>query len=183
MEQKDCNIKNLHERTDAKLRYACVHLNELESMISRCGDDFERAHTESFLYHLLGVRDAFLAELNIYYEANLPNSDVTPGNLRNSLKNKGQFSPELAELHQLENDKGSWFCQAKNMRDHSTHNVGVRRNFHVGGEYHGKVWLHEPESGELIQHDYICEFRDWYMRMYDLIEKLRTSALRKAGRH
>ena len=48
-------IKALQERTGAKLRYAGVHLDELEAMPSRRGDNFERAHQESFLYHLLGV--------------------------------------------------------------------------------------------------------------------------------
>jgi len=174
-------IKALQERTDAKLRYAGVHLDELEAMPSRRGDDFERAHQESFLYHLLGVRDAFLAELNVYYGINLPASGLSLGKLRDELQALGRSSPEIAELFNLESESGSWFKRAKDMRDHSTHIVGVRRTFHVGGECDGEVWLHEPGSGKPVQRDYVCEFRDWCLRMGELIEKLRTAALRNAG--
>lgn len=110
---EDKAIKALQDRTDAKLRYAAIHLNELKAMPSRRGNDFDRAHQESFLYHLLGVRDAFLAELNIYYEAGLPGSGVTLGKLREALAQTNRLSPEIGELYTLETDQGGWLSQAK----------------------------------------------------------------------
>ena len=136
---EDTVIRALQDRTDAKLRYAAVHLDELSAMPSRRGDDFDRAHQESFLYHLLGVGDAFLAELNAYYEGGLPGTGVTPGKLREALGQKNRSSPEIGELFGLEKDPGSWLDQAKEMRDHSTHVAGVPRTFHVGGEDDGVV--------------------------------------------
>jgi len=54
-------IKNVQERTNAKLRYARLHLEELRSYRRKgSGDDFERSHQEAFLFHLFGTRDAFL---------------------------------------------------------------------------------------------------------------------------
>ena len=163
-------------RTDLKLRFAGIHLDELEAMPNRRGDDFERAHAESFLYHLLGVRDAFLAELNICYRAGLPPSHVTPGTLRRALEAAGLHSPELAELFILQNDPGSWFNLAKGMRDHSTHNMGVPRMFHVGGPHDGETWLHQPDSGDVVPRDYVDEFREWYVRMGELVKRLRATA-------
>ena len=60
-------ITPLQERSNAKLRYAAVHLDELKSIEQLGGDDYDRAHQESFLYHLMGAKDAFLIELNTYY--------------------------------------------------------------------------------------------------------------------
>ena len=85
-EQPDNIGKSLQARTDAKLRYAKIHLDELATLPIRNGDDFDRAHQESFLFHLFGVRDAFLAELNHYYRCGLPQHDLTVGKLRNVLK-------------------------------------------------------------------------------------------------
>jgi hypothetical protein len=85
-EQPDNIGKSLQARTDAKLRYAKIHLDELAALPIRNGDDFDRAHQESFLFHLFGVRDAFLAELNHYYRCGLPQHDLTVGKLRNVLK-------------------------------------------------------------------------------------------------
>ena len=53
-------------RTDAKLRYAKLILDELSNDPERGrGQDFERAHQEAFLFQLAGVVDAFLQELNV----------------------------------------------------------------------------------------------------------------------
>src|SRR5271157_2334472 len=120
MEQKI--MDNLQARTEAKLRYAEVHLVEIEQMPRRNGDDFDRAHQESFLFHLKGSLEAFLAEINCYYACNLPDGDITPGSLRKVIKaGKGDNAPELKELYTIENLQGSWLSHANAMRDHSTH--------------------------------------------------------------
>src|SRR4051812_21686026 len=102
-------IGNLQSRTDTKLRYAEVHLAEIEQRPHRNGDDFDRAHQESFLFHLRGALEAFLAEIKCYYSCNLPAEGVSPGNLRKAIKTaKGENAPELAELFTIENLQGSW---------------------------------------------------------------------------
>ena len=175
-------IKALQDRTDAKLRYAAVHLHELNAMPSRRGDDFDRADQESFLYHLLGVRDAFLVELNAYYEGGLPGSGVTLGKLREALERTNRSSPEVGELFTLEKDPESWLNQAKEMRDHSTHVAGVPRTFHAGGEDDGVVWLRNPRTNQPVERDFVLEFEAWHASMGELIERLRTSSLRNTGR-
>jgi len=47
-------LKNLQDRTDAKLRYAEIHLNELKDHEPLGGDDFDKAH------QLLCFRSFFL---------------------------------------------------------------------------------------------------------------------------
>lgn len=178
---EDAVPKNLQDRTDAKLRYAAVHLRELERLAFRHGDDFDRAHQESFLYHLLGVRDAFLAELNAYYACGLSGSGVTLGKLRESLRRTNRSSPEVRELYELETTPGNWLAQAKDMRDHSTHIAGVPRSFHVGGKDDGMVWLRNPRTQELVERDFVLECHAWHGLMADLIARLRASALANMG--
>ena len=61
-------LKPLRVRVDSKLRFAEIHLEELRELEAKTplgGSDFDRAHQESFLFHLFSAKDAFLIELNI----------------------------------------------------------------------------------------------------------------------
>ena len=111
--------KALQERTDAKLRYARVNLDELKEQGPLSGNDFDKAHQESFLFHLFGARDALLQELNHYYGANLSPEELTSGKLRAALEGQGLKSEELKALHELEQDEESWYRQTKDMRDYT----------------------------------------------------------------
>jgi hypothetical protein len=167
--------KPLQERTDAKLRYARVHLEELKAQGPPDGGDFDRAHQESFLFHLLGTADAFLAELCHYCRVVIPGT-VSAGKIRAALKTRGISSPELRALYELEQDQTSW---AKDMRDHSTHVQGVRRAYFLGGENHQKVKLKHPSTGVLTDGHFIIEFESWTNSMELLVSSLRKSALER----
>lgn len=169
----------LQERTDAKLRYARVHLDELKSQGPPSGNDFDRAHQESYLFHLFGTRDAFLAELNHYFRAGVAPDNLSLGRIRNALKSQGVTSSELRILYELEQDESSWYSKAKDMRDHSTHVRGVPRVYSLGGKDHKKVKLRNPRTGVLTDRHYILEFDDWLQEMEKLILSLRESALSK----
>lgn len=173
--------KTYQSRTDAKLRYAKVHLEELELLPSLSGSDFDRAHQESFLFHLFGARDAFLIELNHYYQCRLPVESLSQGKIRNALKERGESSPELAALYDLEQTQESWLSQAKAMRDHSTHIHGVPRVFHVGGEEDGKVQLRNPRTKRLTENHVIPEFRIWLQEMHNFLNSCRQSAMTSNG--
>ena len=175
MHEKD--LANLRGRTDAKLVYAQVHLDFLRCHGGNAGSDVDRALQESFLFHLLGAKDAFLAELNAYYGLKLSAADVTPGNLRDKLKSQGRTSQELAELYALEGDEGSWLSHAKQMRDHCTHVAGVPRAFHIGGPDDGKVFLRNPKTGTHVEHDAPDALHAWLANMRQLLERLRSMAL------
>jgi len=141
------DIENAQSRTDAKLRYAALHLEELQAHGRKgSGDDFERSHQEAFLYQLFGVRDAFLQEINLYYSCGLSLHEVRLNRLRKSLRERGKDSPELEAITEIENDRGSWLNVAKEMRDHSTHRRSIPRVFHVGGDDDGKVALQDPRT-------------------------------------
>ncbi len=161
------------ERTDAKLRYAEVHLQELKDAPTLSGSDFDRAHQESFLYHLVGAKEAFIQELNMRYDANLPASELTAGKLRIHMQLNSKPYSELTALYNIDKDETSWLSQAKNMRDHSTHISNVSRAYHIGGEHDNQVHLTDPKTGLQIKQNYTELFGDWLSRMRTLINDLR----------
>jgi Family of unknown function (DUF6586) len=175
------HLRGLQSRTDSKIRYAEIHLGELEALGHPDGSEYDRAHQESFLLHLLGVRDAFLAELNAYYGVDLPVGSVSPGKLRDALQSVGRQSAELAQLFALEQDEASWYSTAKAMRDYTSHAGGVARAYYVGGENHRKVKLIHPKTGQALEEHFLDTFRSWVTFMRDLVARLRSSALRTCG--
>ena len=174
-------MKALQDRTDAKLRYAKIHLDELKAQGPPSGDDFDKAHQESFLFHLIGSRDAFLAELNHYYQGGLSPDVLSLGRIRDALKKNAIDSPEVRVLYELEQDGSSWFSRAKRMRDHSTHVQGVRRAYTLGGEFHQKVRLRDPKSDQLTEQHFIDEFASWLSETESLVCRLRESAIKNLG--
>src|SRR5688572_27131540 len=107
MDQK--KLKSLQERTESKLRFAAILLEELQKIGHPGGSDFDRAHEESFLYHLLGAKDAFLQELNVYYGCNLETKRVRSEALAQAFERRKLNSQELDELAKLERPgDGNW---------------------------------------------------------------------------
>ena len=172
-------LENIRARADAKLRYAKIYLDELISIGKPSGKDIDRAHQESFLYHLLGAKEAFIQELNIYYSGGLNQNSVSPGALREKLSKEGKKSRELAEIYILENNNSSWLFHAKEMRDHSTHVSGVPRVFYAGGENDGNVHLKNPKTSEEVQNHFVDEFSEWYKNMEELLERLRDNVIKE----
>lgn len=174
-------LRSLQARTDAKIRYAEIHLEELEALGHPDGSEFDRAHQEAFLLHLLGTRDAFVAELNAYYGANLPVDGLSPGKLRDALAKDGKRSNELAELFTLERNDASWFSIAKSMRDHTNHVGGVARAYYLGGPDHRKVKLRHPKTGVTIEEHFLDTFKGWVRNMRALVNRLRQDAMNTCG--
>lgn len=176
----DATRLNLRSRADAKLLYAKLHLDELIARGTNGSTDFDRAFQESFLFHLLGAKEAFLLELNAYYAAGLDPTDVTLGKLHKALRKRDVTSQELANLYLLENDEESWLFHAKQMRDYCAHINGVARAFHMGGENHGKVFLRNPKTGQYIELHVLEAFGTWHATLASLLEKLRATAVANA---
>jgi hypothetical protein len=171
------NIASLRARTDAKLAYAQIHLDELKGRSTSGGTDFDRAFQESFLFHLLGAKDAFLQEVNVLYGTNLEPTSLSVGKLQKLIKARGARSEELFEIHQLESEEESWLSHAKQMRDHCAHVTGVARAYHLGGKNHHKVFLKNPTTGRDVEIHVIEAFSQWLEAMRALLETLRASAV------
>jgi len=165
------------ERTDAKLQYAAVHLDELQQRrrLARAdGSPWERAHQESFLFHLLGTRDALLQEINIFHSCGLPMKQVAIGSISQRLVRSGVVSKALRTLMRMEGLRSSWLSVAKRLRHRSTHQKGIPHQFVMDSKRDDPVYLRDPGTGELIEVDFIELFAQWHEKATKLVENLRS---------
>ena len=174
-------LQNIRARSDAKLRYAQVHFDELIAA-GRSGSDFERAHLESTLFHLIGARDAFLVELIEYYALGYIKT-VSLGTVRHALKSQNKSTKEVCELYMLDKDKSGWFYQVKEWRHHTSHKGPLRHHFtlHTGTveTTAGEINLEDPETSERVERKHISE---WLSNMKQLLERLRECAIKENQR-
>jgi len=167
-------LKHTQYRTESKLLYARIHLDELKNNTEKWrASNFSRAHIESFIFHLFGARDALLQEMNIYYDCKLDIKNVTDEKLEKHFKKSRIQCHELQELVTLERDNGSWLYIAKDMRNHITHRDCVTFGFFAGGKEDRQVHLHRPKSQASLDEDYLETFEKWYNNMCQLIDTLR----------
>jgi hypothetical protein len=166
--------ETLTARTDAKVRYAKLHLKELRDCnIPGQGHDFERAHQEAFFAQLFGAYASLFQELNEDLGCGLKPESVSLGQMRNAMKAKGAVDPKLTELYKLEQDETTWLSQAKVMRDHSTHIGAIPHVFYVGGENHGQTSLKLPTKLTNVPGHYLDNFEKWVAEMESLIARMR----------
>ena len=175
MDKKE--LEPLRARSDAKLRYARIHLDELRAAPATNREDFDCAHKEAFLYHLVSAKEAFVGELNVYYQCGLPADGMSLGNMHEALKRKDRTSPEEAELYKLEKDDTSWLSVAKEMRDYSTHVAAVARNFYIRVGVESWESLRNPKTDQEIPGHFLDVFAGWLNKMESLLERLRKSAI------
>lgn len=160
-------------RTDQKLRFALIHLDELRSHHGRdSGDDFERSHHESFLFHLFGACDAFLQELNIYYACGLAIDKVSRQELARNMRKRSVTSSELIALMKLESEADSYLGIAKDLRHHSTHRGGIPMQHY----FNGPSYLVHPLTRKEFNEDIVGMFDNWLNRLTKLLGGLRLSA-------
>jgi hypothetical protein len=166
--------ETLRNRTDAKLRYARLHIEELRRQPDGRGHDFERAHQEATLAHLFGAYAALFQELNLYLGCNLNPEDVTLGKMRKALKERGKNDPLLTELYQLEKNPNSWLCHAKDMRDHSTHVSHIPLVHYAGGSQDGMTSFINPKKSQELTGDATATLSSFVLQMEKLIKKYRA---------
>lgn len=173
--------ENLRARTAQKLRYAQLHLEELAAMPSGRGHDFERAHHEAVLAQLIGVYDAFLAELNDILRCGRGPNDISVGKLRESLKAQGRSSPVLSRLHQMREDATCWLRNLLDLRHTSTHISGIPLAFYAGGVKDGKTAFKHPTTLEEFPDDAVATLATWVDSMGSLTNELRALAVVEAA--
>jgi len=169
-------IEMLRERTEQRLRFARLHLDELAGVPSGSGDDFERAHLEAILSQLLGAYDALLSELNVALGCNRDPTDVSLGKLRQALQARGRTSAVLRKIYELQDDEASWLRHLQDLRHAATHRRGVPLAFHLGGPLHRKVSFKHPDTREEFPQHSGDTLASWLGAMRGLVDESRQQA-------
>lgn len=160
-------------RTDQKLRFARLQLEELRSHPSRnSGDDFERSHHESVLFHLYGSVDAFLQELNIYCGCSIALDKVSRKTLTNCLAKHCRQSKILIDLVASEAVPGSALATVKEFRHYATHCGGLPMQHYLNGPSN----LVHPVTRAELKQDSIAVLESWLNEVAARIQDWRTRA-------
>ncbi|WP_158859808.1 DUF6586 family protein [Lunatibacter salilacus] len=168
----------LKELTDSKLRYAQIYLDELKKS-EILGSDIEKAHSESFLFHLKGVVDAFLAEINEIYGLGIKAKKLSIESLKDAKSNSKKPIQEVKKLSKLMGKK-NWLYELKSF------NLNAVPKIEKSKKSTGKVKF---ESGNLLEqigqvesNPNLEKFEEWQNKMRKLILELRESAIFSAGK-
>ena len=135
-------------RTDQKLRYALVHVDELHAYINQgANDDWENAHEESCLFHLVGAVESTFSEMNDVYGLGLAEHEIG----FRKLKECAATNPDLQKTFKVYTDaRDGWLglvYEIRNVMAHRRHHgklvqMGVAR---TASSIHG---LREHSSPE-----------------------------------
>jgi len=142
------------ERTDQKLRFAKLHLDEMAAMEPGHGHDFERAHIEAILVQLVGAYETFRREL------------IALSGRRNLVE----------RLETLRNDDTGWLGQLVALRRAATHASGVPLEFYMGGKRHGQVALKHPDTLVPFPDCAADTLEVWLASLHTLFDDLRTAS-------
>jgi hypothetical protein len=165
------------DRTEAKLRFAALSLHELNGDEGLHGDDFQRSHEENFLFHLYGVIDAFLHEINEHHRCGLAANKVTIERLEKALAPKKRTSAQLDEIKSLGGDVANVVARIEEWRHSSMHRGGPQRLFFVGGEEHGRRRFTVPGTTTPASKHIPDEFADALDEVRSLIKRLRADLI------
>ncbi len=167
----------LKEFTDSKLRYAQIYLDELKnSEIS--GSDSEKAHQESFLFHLNGAVDAFLAEINEIYDLGIKAKNLSIKNLKAAKSGSKKSIQEAKKLSKLMGKK-NWLSELKSFNPRADHKVkkGKKTQSKVKDESENL----EEQISQIQSNPVLDKFEQWQAKMRQLIFELRESAIHASG--
>jgi hypothetical protein len=166
---------NLKLRTDDKLDYAEIHLEEIVSRPQvGIADQFERAHEESVLFHVVGAKDAFLQETSAAYGLGLRKNQIKEKTLEQRLKSKGLRCSALTRLQKFQSRKNSWLADAIELRNQGMHRASISRMFDEGGPQRGRVFFRSPRKRTYLDKP-IPEFLgDCISRIRRLLSRYRT---------
>lgn len=115
-------MNQYRERTNQKLGYAKIHLEEIKNYSnSTSNDEWENAHQESFFYQLTGAVESILHEINYGYSLGLALHQVTWKTVKDNLTNSTQTSSGFDLITNLRNDSSSWLSQLFVWRNYGTH--------------------------------------------------------------
>lgn len=169
------NYTPLKEITESRLNYAKLYLEELKNP-TISGSEIEKAHQYSFLFHLKGVVDAFLVEINEIYGLGLKKKHLTIDSLRVSKSDSQKPIKEGKKLSKLM-EKDNWLSELKTF---DPIKVKPEKKSKKSKDKDESSTLEEERSAMQVT-SVLEKFEEWHSKMEKLITELRESALEASG--
>ncbi|MCL6259816.1 hypothetical protein M3O96_12000 [Aquiflexum sp. TKW24L] len=162
----------LKEFTDSKLRYSQLYLDEIKNP-KIAGSEYEKAHQESFLFHLNGVVDAFLAELNEIYGLGIKEKNLNIDTIKAAKSDSKKVIKEGKKLGKLMGKK-NWLYELKSFNPYIIPAIKKTK----------KTKADKDEASNFVEqvspipsNPVLDKFEEWQAKMRKLIPDLRESAL------
>lgn len=174
---KKKKYSSLKELTDSKLRYSQLYLDELKNP-KIASSEGEKAHQQSFLFHLNGVVDAFYAELNEIYSLGIKDKKISLESLKNAKSDSKKSIKEAKKISKLLGKK-NWLAEVKSF------NPQLPQINKKAKKIKGKT-KEEPSSlveqiNQSPSNPVLEKFEEWQAKMRKLVSELRESALHANG--
>jgi hypothetical protein len=174
---KKKKISPLKEYTESKLRYSQLYLDELKNT-KISGSESEKAHQESFLFHLNGVVDAFLAELNEIYSLGIKSKKLSIEALKNAKYDSKKQGKEGKRLSKLMGKK-NWLGELKEFNPTIT--PALKKAKKTKGNDKAEAASLVEQVSPLPSNPLLERYEEWQAKMRKLISELRESAMQASG--
>lgn len=139
-------LSQSQDRTEQKLQYAAIHIQELQGYANaESNDDWENAHQESCFFHLAGAVDSLLHEVNDAYSLGLELTEVGWRRVSQELQSTGQHSSTFSHSRALREEEGSWLDLLFEWRNHGAHRRHCGKVVWIGRPNQFK----DPRTGEV----------------------------------
>jgi len=139
-----------HHRTDQKLLYAQIHIDEIKGSENfSSNDDWENAHQESAFFHLVGSIETIYHEINEGYSLGLDLNEVSNHKISEKLSQTNQFSPAFNLIKQLRDNDYSWLSILFEWRNHGTHRQHIGKFVRMSTRQKIDNQFKDPRTGKV----------------------------------
>jgi predicted Ser/Thr protein kinase len=167
---KKNKLAALREATDAKLRYAQLYLDAIKDPKIAATDE-EKAHQESFVFHLVGAVDAFFAEFNELFELGIKDKHLTIENLKSAKYSSKKTAREGKKLSKLLGKK-SWVDELRSFSPEKQKSAEKKSQSKEQPEANPLTGEPSPISANPI----LDKFEEWQAKMRNVVVEFRDSA-------
>ena len=168
----------LKELTDSKLRYAQLYLDELKNP-EIIGSEMEKAHKESFAFHLNGTVDAFLAEINEIYDLGIKAKNLSIESLKAAKSSSKKPIEEVKKLTKLMGKK-HWIHELKIFNPNPV--PADKKDKKAKGKVKFETGNLLEQIGQIETNPVVDKFEEWHTKMGKLILDLRESAIHSSSK-
>lgn len=167
---KKKRLTALTEATDAKLRYSQLYLDAIKNP-EIAGSDEEKAHQASFVFHLTGVLDALLAEVNERFELGIKEKHLSLDSLRSVEIDSKKATKELRKLAKSLGKK-SWMEEVRSFK--LDRPLNAKKEKKENDEHETAVLI--GEASPIVEDRLLAKFEEWQAKMRTAVYDLRVSA-------
>jgi hypothetical protein len=177
----------MKNRVNFKLNAAYSHLEKLKRLEAAnkvlSGDKMEtEMHIDEFFYHLVGVKDALLQEINSELNLSIAPHEVTIDSINTALNRKGVDARKITkEICNMISDESDPLWLINEFHNHSKHRNIIGKAIAIVVGISDTISLRNPRTGKEVRTDQgkMIPIIDYLEDSYEEIAKLQETIRHK----